>query len=107
MVKDELTKSDLEQLLGEQTKIILGAVDEKLSGVKTDIVLIRADAKEIKADIGLIQESIGKLTNALDAFLARLTKHEQEFEIIKAEMRTIKEVLKNKFQIDIDAIRHT
>lgn len=103
---DILTKSDLEQLLGEQTKVILGAVDEKFVKVEADIAVLQSDVRDTRSRLDKIEESIAHLADTLDAFLKRLTTHEEEFEILKSEMQTIKDVLKNKFQIDIDAIRH-
>ena len=105
-MSNELQKSDLEQLLGEQTKVILDAVDERLNKVDVQFVVIRDDIKEIRGDVSAMKASIAELANTLDAFLKRLTAHEQEFDILKSEMNAVKVIFRDKFQIDIDAFRH-
>ena len=107
MAKSELTKTDLEQLLDEQTRVILGAVDEKLTATNNSV---NDRFNKIEFSINRLDE---KFTKKFDQILTLLDKSakqwselKQEFDILKSEMQTIKEVLKSKFQIDIDAIRH-
>ncbi len=88
---DTITKKDLEEILdkkfGQYQAAIIEAVDYKFQKVDDEIS-------------GLRQE-IRRLTTTLDNFLKRLTDHEDEFKILKAEVDQIKAVFKEKFNIEI------
>lgn len=81
----KLTIKEIEKLLNQQTVVILGAVDEKLK--KT----------ELKID-----KKIDKLTTTIDRFLKRLTDTEDEFTAIKADLKRIKTILKEKLGVTLD-----
>lgn len=75
---------EIQELLSQQTLVILNAVDEKLA--KTEL---------------RINQKIDKLTTTLDNFLKRLTDRETEFEIMKAQLSRIREVIKEKLNVEI------
>ena len=81
----KLTLKEIEKLLNQQTVVILGAVDEKLKKME-----LRIDKK------------IDKLTNTIDKFLKRLTDTADEFTAIKADLKRIKTVLKEKLGVALD-----
>lgn len=75
---------DVEKLLSQQTIIILNAVDQKLEKLK----------KEMSG-------KIDKLRISIDKFVTLYTQQEQEFTIIKEDVRKIKEVIKEKLGVEI------
>lgn len=84
--------------MSDQTKVILGAMDERFQkmdahlDVKLDTITQRMDAFDKKLD---------RLTTTLDKFLKRLTDHEEEFTLLKADVAQIKAVLKEKLGVEI------
>ena len=78
-----VTKKDLE----ETTSIIIDAMDNRFQKLEK-----RMDSFDKKMD---------KLTTTLDSFLKRLLDFEEEFTIVKAEVRRIKTVIKEKLGVDI------
>ncbi len=86
------------------------SVDKQFLGMndRFDIVdarfaVLEVDMKEVMVRLDKIEENIANLTNTLDAFLKRLTAHEEEFDIMKHEMKLVKKALKEKLHIDIEA----
>lgn len=112
---EQITKQEIEGLLSEQTKIILGAVDERFQKVderfqKVDgrfkqmegIFDIKLRAMEERMDEKYAkEESVRSLTTTLDNFLKRLTDREEEFTLLKADVAQIKMVLKEKLGVEI------
>ncbi|MDO8574608.1 MAG: hypothetical protein Q7R86_03185 [bacterium] len=82
--RDNLTKNDVQQLLAEQTTVILSAVDSRLEQFET-----RFNSK------------LDRLMTTLDQFLKRLTDSEDEFIIMKKDVNQIKTVLKEKLGVDL------
>jgi chromosome segregation ATPase len=117
---------DIEKLLGEQTTVILDAVDERLVGVdkRFDAVDKRLDGvdkrlygvdkrfdfvdreineldKKIEATRIELKSEINDLATALDAFLKKMTDVLDEFEIIKARVNKIEKILEEKLGVTI------
>lgn len=86
---------DMENLLSEQTDVILSAVDEKL--VKMEI---KFDEKLAKME-ARINTKIEKLTDTLDKFLKWMTDLEDEFEIMEHDINRIKNVVKEKLGVNL------
>lgn len=101
MAKKEtsLTGERIEKLLGEQTKVILNAVDEKLS-----ITEIRISA-DVDKKLVLMEERINrkfdKLTTTLDKFLKRMTDMEDEFTLMKQDINRLKKVIQEKLGVNL------
>jgi restriction endonuclease S subunit len=91
-IEEKLTKKEIEKLLKEQTRVILDAVDEKVSELEKKIAKL-----EIK-----MERRFDQLITTLDRFLKRLTDLEDEFTIMKAKIRKIEEVLKEKLGVEIE-----
>lgn len=115
-----ITKTEIEELLGKQTKVILDAVDERFKkmDVHFDKRFEKMDAyfderfKKMDAyfdrrftNIGNqlvgIEKNIQKLTTTLDVFLKRLDDNEQEFTLLKAKVDKIASFIKERFDVEI------
>ena len=103
----QLTSKKLENLLNQQTIIILDAVDEKIGGIKNKIGGLENRFNLLdKEMIGLkkrleimeirINQKIDRLTTTLDKFLKRLTDMEDEFEIMKLDINRLKKIIREK-----------
>jgi len=57
--------------------------------------------KEMDAEMKKMSDNINKLVNSLDSFLKKMTDLEDEFTILKKDVRQIKEVIKTKLGIEI------
>jgi len=80
----DLTLKDIEKLLAQQTAIILGAVDKRI--------------EKSQQETG---QKIDKLRNSIDKFVELYTKQEQEFTIMKSDIRKIKQVIKEKLGVNL------
>ena len=119
----------IEQLLSEQTTVILHAVDERLSAqdkkfeARFEAIDRRFDAQDKRIEerfaaqnIAILtavdkcfekmeqrfMEKLNSLTNTLDRFLKRLTDTEEEFVFMKHDVNRIKAVLREKLGVAID-----
>ena len=99
-----LTKQDLDAIGGvfdANIEIKLKPLVRDVSGVKADIGLMRQEIAEVKNDVRALREQIQQLTITLDKFLKQLTDFKEEFEIMKGEIRRMKEVIKDKLGVEI------
>ena len=89
--KDFITKEYLDKKLQDHSQILVEAIDgilvKRLSEIK----------EELKKDINNVQILIDGYVKAQEEF-------KQEFEIMKEEMRKIKDVLREKLGVEIKAI---
>jgi len=119
----------IEQLLSEQTGIILQAVDERLSAqdkkfearfdaidrrfdaqdkrleerfTAQNIAMLTAVDKRLEKFENLFRDELSRLTNTLDKFLKRLTDTEEEFVFMKHDVNRIKAVLREKLGVALD-----
>ena len=123
---DTKSPQGIEQLLSEQTTVILEAVDHRLDKQKTSLLTEmdrRFDAQDKRIDerfaaqnIAILtavdkrfekmeqrfMEKLNSLTNTLDHFLKRLTDTEEEFVYMKHDVNRIKAVLREKLGVAID-----
>lgn len=105
----DIAKIELEELLGQQTQVILGAVDERFLRVDTRIdekfknMDAHLDEKFaiIEKRIEAIERNLQKLTTTLDVFLQRLNDNEQEFTLLKAKVDRIASFIKDRFNVEI------
>ncbi|MBI1971273.1 MAG: hypothetical protein HYS52_00275 [Candidatus Wildermuthbacteria bacterium] len=94
-----MAEQNIEKLLDKQTKVILNAVDEKLSMNRVSIL---ADVdRKLQAMELRIDRKIDKLTTTLDKFLKRMTDMEDEFTLMKQDINRVKQVLKAKLGVDL------
>jgi pantoate kinase len=95
-----LTEARLEELLVDQTRVILNAVDQKLATQNVEI-LSAVDKRLEKLEERWL-EKFNKLTTTLDKFLKRMTDMEEEFTFMKNDVNRIKAVLREKLGVSID-----
>lgn len=98
-IEQPIKLRDVEKLLDNQTRVILSAVDERLSVNKITIIS-EIDKKLVKMEIR-IDQKFDKLTSTLDNFLKRLTDMEDEFEIMKFDLNRMKKVIREKLGVDL------
>jgi len=94
-----MTEQNIEKLLDKQTKVILSAVDEKLS-MNRVVILSDVERKLEKMELR-INQKIDKLTTTLDKFLKRMTDMEDEFTLMKQDINRLKRVIGEKLGIDL------
>jgi len=80
-----LTRGDLEELLAQQTSVILGAVDVKLTALEQSFT-----------------NKLNELTTTLDKFLKRVTDIDDEFTFMKEDLKRVKAVLREKLGVTLD-----
>jgi RNase H-fold protein (predicted Holliday junction resolvase) len=90
----------IEELLSQQTSVILKAVDERLTVHKIEM-LAEMDKRLAKLELRFT-EKLDRLTTTLDHFLKRMTDMEQEFTFMKHDVKRIKAVLREKLGVAID-----
>jgi len=93
----DLVKKDFLVLRGE----IKDIVKAETGPIKADVEILRQEMNEFRHDLNALREQIQQLTITLDAFLKRMTDHEEEFTILKGEVRQIKQILKEKLGVEI------
>jgi hypothetical protein len=109
--KNPLTEGKLETLLSKQTSVILEAVDERLAAQDKRIEE-RLAAQEIRS-LSVVDKRLEKLeerfmqklndlTITLEKFLKRTTDLEEEFEFMKADLKRIKAVLRERLGVTLD-----
>jgi len=79
---------EVEKLLGQQTNVILSAVDNKI--------------QKLEKGMDRLDDSMNELKNTLDKFLKRLTDFDDEFKIVKARVNKIEKILQEKLGVTID-----
>ncbi len=84
MAEETLTKKDIQELLAEQTTVILDAVDEKIKNL---------DLK--------FTEKLDKLITTLDNFLKLMTDIEDEFAMMRNNIKRIKKAIKDKLGLEL------
>ncbi|KKT41028.1 hypothetical protein A2W54_04305 [Candidatus Giovannonibacteria bacterium RIFCSPHIGHO2_02_43_13] len=94
-----LTKQDLDAI-GKVVEKQINPIVLDVKELKTDMVFVKQEIIEIKHDLSGLREQIQALTITLDKFLKRLTDHEEEFTILKSEMKQVKQVLKEKLGVE-------
>jgi len=119
----------IEQLLSEQTGIILQAVDERLSAqdkkfearfdaidrrfdaqdkrleerfTAQNIAVLTAVDKRLEKFENLFRDELSRPTNTLNKFIKRLTDTEEEFVFMKHDVNRIKAVLREKLGVALD-----
>ena len=75
---------DIENILDDQTQVILSAVDERLGKNEERI-----------------NKKIEKLIDTLDKFLKRTTDLEDEFELMKHDLNRIKMIIREKLGTEV------
>lgn len=95
MAEETITKKDIQDLLGEQTK----QIEQRLAD-QTDVILTAVDDR-IKALDLKFTEKFDKLTTTLDNFLKRMTDIEDEFTMMRNDINRIKKTIKEKLGVEL------
>ena len=86
-----VTKKVFEDVIAEQTQVILLAMESRFSGIDNRLGEVR---DELKHDINNVQTLI-------DSYVKSQEDMRQEFIIMKEELRKIKKIIKEKFGLEI------
>ena len=98
MENNNVTSQEIKELLDNQTETILDAVDQRMTGLDNRMIALEKRLDEVEISL---KESINELTNTLDAFLKRLTDTETEFAMMKADINRMKQVIKEKLEVEL------
>ena len=83
----------------------LNKIEEGIETMKTDIGINKTNIlvgfKEAKEEQAKIKTRIDQTYNAVDGFIKIVTKLEDEFVIIKEDLKRVKEVIKEKLGVDL------
>ncbi len=79
----------------------LGKAEEERGELKTDVVSLKVGLEEVKTDLVEIKEHIGNTFTKLDEFLVLYKKLDQEFMMMKEDIRRIKETIKEKLGVEL------
>ncbi|HRY82304.1 MAG TPA: hypothetical protein P5232_01155 [Candidatus Moranbacteria bacterium] len=85
------TKADIEKLMETQTKILLNAID----------AVMEKRLEKIELRLG---NKIDNVQTLIDAYVKNQEDFRQEFMIMKEEMKNIKKIIKEKFNLEVSAI---
>lgn len=97
--KRGFSKRDIEQLLKEQTAVILTAVDNRLE--RSEARTLAAIDNRLERSEARFNKKLDQLMTTLDRFLKWLTDAEDEFVILKKDVNQIKTVLKEKLGVNL------
>lgn len=82
-------------------------IDKRFDKVEADIAGLKYDMQEVKGDVKRIEAKMDKNHETMVTFMDKQLKlmegMRDDFQIIKSENRQIKQVIKNKFDIEIIA----
>jgi len=122
-MSDQLTMENLEKVLdkkfAENNAVLIEAIDAKfqrtdakidkldirVSKLEIDVAGLKYDVAEIKTEMRerfqRIEENLVHLNELMDKFLKRQMDQEDELTIIKAELKQVKSILKEKFGFEV------
>jgi len=78
----------IEQLLSEQTAVILSAVDDRF--------------RTVNKRLSRLEQQYERLLRTLDSFLKRVTDMEEEFTFMKEDLKRVKAILREKLGVTLD-----
>jgi hypothetical protein len=105
------TIREIEQLLTEQTSVVLEAVDKRLSAqdrrmderfAAHEVRILGAVDKRLEKLETRFMQKLNDLTTTLDKFLKRVTDVEQEFTFMKEDLKRVKAVIRDKLGVSLD-----
>jgi len=97
-MNDVVSKKDLETVLDERFEKHQVAI---LDAVSAGFEQARNERQALGDRMDKLEASIDHLATTLDEFLKRLTNHEDEFTILKAENAKMKKIIKDKLGIEV------
>jgi|SRR3989344_3078522 len=103
--KKEMTLDDLALMMGRGFNEVHEKMDKGFADVRKDMHIGFTDVNERidanTADIRYLKSEVNSLKNGIDKFIMLYEKQEQEFTIMKDEIRRIKEILETKLGVRI------
>jgi len=95
----------IDRRLSQQAQVIItavdGVLDKRLKEIKIDTGLIKQGLKQTKDEL---KKDINNVQTLIDAYVKAQEDFKQEFVILKEEVKQIKQVLKKKLGVEIQAI---
>jgi len=95
---EPIKKEGVKETLAEA----LGPFDERFNKIETTLIAIVEDLKEARKERQNLEKSINETYNAVDGFIKIVDKLDQEFTLMKEDVRKIKEVIKEKLGVNLD-----
>ncbi len=104
-----VTRKELEGLLAEQSKIIVGAVDtildKRLNKFRLELKIdFNKLDKKIDGVEARLEKKIDNVQTLIDGYVKAQEEFKQEFVIMKEEVRIMKNIIKEKLGIEVKAI---
>ena len=111
-----VTEEHLDKKLGEQTQVIITAVDSILNtrlkktedNLRSEIYAVRNELKteigEVGSGVDRVDEKIDKLQTDIDGLIKKQDDFEEEHVIMKEEVKQMKGAFKDKLGVTIQVI---
>lgn len=77
-------------------------LDEKFNKVDIELTNIKEDLRAARKERQILEKKINNTYNAVDGFIKVVDKLDQEFTLMKEDVRKIKEVIKEKLGVTLD-----
>lgn len=76
-------------------------VDERINRIETTLIAVVEDLKEARKERQKLEKRINETFNAVDGFTKVVTKLQDEFAIMKEDIKRVKKVIKEKLGVDL------
>lgn len=76
-------------------------VDERFEKIETTLIAVVEDLKEARKERQNLEKRINETYNAVDGFIKVVTKLDEEFTVMKEDVKKIKDVIKEKLGVDL------
>jgi hypothetical protein len=100
-----VTAKVLDERLGEQTQVIISAVESMLNKQKDEL---KADINNVRDELYIVRDElkaeINSVQSLIDGYVKAQEDFKQEFVIMKEEVRQMKQIFKDKLGVEIRAI---
>jgi len=91
----------MDKELDEKLNKIEASIEEVKKGVAVNETNILVGFEEAKQERLVIKSKIDETYNAVDGFVKVVTKLEQEFTMLKEDLRRVKTTIKEKLGVDL------
>lgn len=76
-------------------------LDKKFNKIDTELTAIKDDLREARKERQILEKRINDTYNAVDGFIKIVDKLDQEFTLMKEDVKKIKQVIKEKLGVDL------
>ena len=108
-MSDSIQKEDLKSALTEALEPFAVAIKEdfdraggRFNKIETALIAIVEDLKEARKERQNLERRINETYNAVDGFVKVVDKLDQEFTLMKEDIKKIKEVIEKKLGVVLD-----